>query len=423
MTFPRLTVLTDNFPFATGEEFLAKELPYLAGLCKQVDVVPTARLTAYDLRTLGRQLPAHVRVRRDVAAYLHDARKLPAWKRAAWVLGDVDGLRLLSHGLPQALHATGISPGPTARRVRATVNYVGHALLVRDAYRRFDLPLATYGFWLNAAVLGAALAAARPLICRAHRADLYAEHAPQAFLPLQQMTLAHVDRAFFISAHGLRYAQACYPTLAHRFTLARLGVDAAPSATPSAGPTLHLVSCSTLQPIKRLSVLIDALRACAFPVVWTHLGDGPLRARLQRAARQLPPHITVRWLGAVPHAQVLTYYATHPVDLFINVSASEGLPVSVMEALSCGVPVVAPDVGGMGEVISQRCGMLLPALTTPAHVSAALQQFVNLSRDARQSLRDGARRSWEQHVNAPVQYGAFIETLKNINGFNRLPAL
>ncbi|NCO54621.1 MAG: glycosyltransferase, partial [Bacteroidetes bacterium] len=47
------------------------------------------------------------------------------------------------------------------------------------------------------------------------------------------------------------------------------------------------------------------------------------------------------------------------VDLFINVSESEGIPVSIMEALSAGIPVIATNVGGTNEIVNNDVGFLI----------------------------------------------------------------
>jgi len=56
----------------------------------------------------------------------------------------------------------------------------------------------------------------------------------------------------------------------------------------------------------------------------------------------------------LPHNDVLNYYASNPVDVFINTSSSEGLPVSIMEAMSFGIPVIATNVGGTGHCYKCR---------------------------------------------------------------------
>ncbi|NJK95527.1 MAG: glycosyltransferase [Bacteroidales bacterium] len=57
--------------------------------------------------------------------------------------------------------------------------------------------------------------------------------------------------------------------------------------------------------------------------------------------------------------------------MFLNTSLSEGVPVSVMEALSFGLPVIATDVGGTGELINDEVGMLINPEISPALLMSA----------------------------------------------------
>jgi colanic acid/amylovoran biosynthesis glycosyltransferase len=62
----------------------------------------------------------------------------------------------------------------------------------------------------------------------------------------------------------------------------------------------------------------------------------------------------------VDHAQVIDYYTTNHIALFLSLSSREGLPVSLMEAISCGIPLLATTVGGVSEVVNENTGRLAP---------------------------------------------------------------
>ena len=116
----------------------------------------------------------------------------------------------------------------------------------------------------------------------------------------------------------------------------------------------HIVSCSNIVPVKRVPLLAEAIGKLDFKVRWTHIGDGPLRSEVEFVAEKYPEYVTCELLGVIPNAQVIRYYAEHHVDLFVNASRSEGVPVSIMEAFSFGIPVIATDVGGLHQV-EDRC--------------------------------------------------------------------
>jgi glycosyltransferase involved in cell wall biosynthesis len=148
--------------------------------------------------------------------------------------------------------------------------------------------------------------------------------------------------------------------------------------------------------------------------MWTHLGSGPLEASLKAQARELPSHVHWRFAGQVANRAVLDFYRSQPVDLFLNVSSTEGLPVSVMEALSFGIPVAATEVGGTPELVNDDNGRLLPANITAAELAAVLTEFHTLPAGEKQAVRDAAWQTWSEKANAEQQYGDFAVWLRNL---------
>ena len=82
------------------------------------------------------------------------------------------------------------------------------------------------------------------------------------------------------------------------------------------------------------------------------VGTGPDHERIKRQVEQSPYKDLVRMVGAVPNKEIMDYYKI--ADLFINPSYSEGFPRVVIEAMACGLPVVATDVGGTRDIIGQK---------------------------------------------------------------------
>ena len=111
-----------------------------------------------------------------------------------------------------------------------------------------------------------------------------------------------------------------------------------------------------------------------------HYGDGP-QLEEARAACSLLTHSTAKFAGALPNDALLGEYAAKHFDVFVNVSSSEGLPLSIMEACGFGIPVIATDVGGTHEIVSDGVnGFLLPSDCGPEDVAAAIKRFVFLGK-------------------------------------------
>jgi glycosyltransferase involved in cell wall biosynthesis len=231
------------------------------------------------------------------------------------------------------------------------------------------------------------------------------------------MILEGVDAVYAVSEHGKYTLQARWPRWADRIDIARLGVGDPSYETPaSRDGVLRVVSCSFLVPVKRVDLLIRALAHLGrqrpdMHILWSHLGDGPLSFELRGlAARVLPANVEARFLGEMTHRSVLDFYRSQPVDIFVNVSASEGVPVSIMEAQSFGIPVVATAVGGTPEIVTDSNGCLLPPNPGSDEIAGAIEAFHGTDADAREK-RVQSRRMWSERYNADINFPKFSRIL------------
>ena len=407
MQRPRLLLLTSRFPFGKGEEFLTTEIDYLA---KKFAITIAPTVQDIDL-TIRHVVPDDVVVRTDIVT------------------------ESFSNFVPPTRHvllpASWLSALPKlCRKIRCRPTFIrqffgfvfqaraiGNALLGALGSEKIDL---VYSYWLSPAALAGALlkqhGLVRGAVARAHGVDLYHDRSPSGYLPAQELTIASLDKIFCISQHGADYLREKHPSYQKKIALSRLGVRAAPKKNPSSsGHRLHLVSCSHLSPVKRIPLLIEALSGSDIPIVWTHLGGGKQEKLVRELARRLPPHIQWRITGAITNEEVLRFYQDQPVDLFVNVSASEGLPVSIMEAFSYGIPVAATNVGGTGELVrAGENGFLWPVSITPQEIAQSLANFFEMPVSQKQAMRRAAWEVWRQKANASVQYPAFVEQIAAI---------
>lgn len=143
----------------------------------------------------------------------------------------------------------------------------------------------------------------------------------------------------------------------------RLAARASLGLSPAARVVLFV---GQLVPIKGLDILLAAWRmlrergAAGADDRLLLIGEGPLRAELERRAGAAPVAGTVRILGGMPQSEIARWLVAS--NLFCLPSRSEGFPNVVVEALACGIPVVASDVGGIHEVISSSVnGIMFPS--------------------------------------------------------------
>jgi glycosyltransferase involved in cell wall biosynthesis len=109
--------------------------------------------------------------------------------------------------------------------------------------------------------------------------------------------------------------------------------------------------------------------------------------------------------------EVLNYYRNNPVDLFINVSESEGIPVSIMEAISFGIPVIATNVGGTSEIVTDKFGILLPKNISASELSKTIDEFISRSVEDKKKMKLHAFSYWENNFNADTNYQEFSKFL------------
>jgi len=125
---------------------------------------------------------------------------------------------------------------------------------------------------------------------------------------------------------------------------------------------INIVSCSSVVPVKRIDKIIDVLSKTKTNIEWTHFGGGPLAEEIKKMAENMLKHnVKVKFVGQIKNSDILDYYQKNAcnIDCFINLSDSEGIPVSIMEAMSYGIPCIATNVGGTGEIVKSLNGWLV----------------------------------------------------------------
>jgi glycosyltransferase involved in cell wall biosynthesis len=149
-----------------------------------------------------------------------------------------------------------------------------------------------------------------------------------------------------------------------------------------------------LDPVKDLLTLIRAiaLQPCTpARMVLLVVGDGSERAWLEASVREIGAESSVRFLGHREDARELLAGC----DVYASSSISEGISLTILEAMAAGLPIVATRVGGTPEIVDATCGRLVPA-RNPDALGRALAALAN---DAalRATLGHAARARVEEH--------------------------
>ncbi len=141
-----------------------------------------------------------------------------------------------------------------------------------------------------------------------------------------------------------------------RFHMVHCGIDVgefSPAPAPASDGPLRVLSVGRLVPEKGTLLAVEAvalLKARGVDVELTLAGDGPSRGAIEERAAELGVAEQVRLVGAVPPDEVVHLYQA--ADVFCLPSFAEGVPVVLMEAMACGVPVVATYITGVPELVT-----------------------------------------------------------------------
>jgi glycosyltransferase involved in cell wall biosynthesis len=124
-----------------------------------------------------------------------------------------------------------------------------------------------------------------------------------------------------------------------------------------------------LDPVKHLQSLVEAVaiaRQGRLPVVALVVGDGAERGRIESEARSRGLDREVHFLG---HRDDARRYL-QAMDIYVNSSVSEGISLTILEAMAAGLPVVATAVGGTPEIVDDAVGRLVPSRDAASLASA-----------------------------------------------------
>lgn len=277
-----------------------------------------------------------------------------------------------------------------------------------------------YSYWHNEACY--ALQELKPeyqyrLISRIHRHDLYSHERPHGYMPMKSRHTGNIDALYALSPSAMSYLKDEYQFPQELLRTARLGVLARGVSNPTPDKLkLHIVSCSNIVEVKNLDMIVDILKAIStdsdLNIHWTHIGEGPKKRHLEKYFRTVlgkSGNVSLSFTGQLGNDEVFSFYLRNNIDFFINVSRSEGQPVSIMEALSCSIPVVAPNVGGISEMLEDGVDGLLFERSQSAPEIAERLKAMNFLKESK--FRLAALKCFREKFDAHKVYPEFIRSI------------
>ena len=266
------------------------------------------------------------------------------------------------------------------------------------------------------------------IVSRLHGYDLYNDRVEQGGRQLYKVYMDKLtDKLCFISYDGMQYYKENFAESMtgsdNKYIVSYLGVKASPARNKSVfyrQGIFNIISCSRIIPLKRVELIVQALSEMNedYNIHWVHFGTGSEEATIKELSEILlgnKPNITYEFKGSVSNREVLNYYSTYPADCFITTSEKEGLPVSIMEALAYGIPIIATDVNGICEAVENEVnGYLLEATPAINSVAKAIQKMCSLPEREAVNMRDAAYSTWSRKFNSDENAVKLVKVIEDL---------
>lgn len=365
---------TVNVPFGTGEEFLLPELLALKQLGLKMVICPrkaastVAHQEAESLVSDALSMPLmSLRILKLFVSYTikHPWQVVELYKQVACSAASVRiGLKNIA-----------VFPKAVAIAVHLRSANIDHA---HACWASTPATMAYIFSKINRV----------PLSLTLHRHDIYQNN-------LLRLKLCSAVFARCISQRGKKdVLQSVGRDLEYKIKVIHMGVRVNGTTRSNliryrpAGRAVHFIVPAALLPVKGHHYLIDACKilvnTSTTDFICTFYGNGRLKRQLTSriVEQQLTHNVIIH--NAIPHQQLLNLYAEQKVDCVILPSIVtkdgefEGIPVSLLEAMAYGIPVISTSTGSIPELLDDECGRIVKEKDPAALAHAMLNTMHDL---------------------------------------------
>lgn len=398
-----LVLITSTFPYGTGETFLESEVLYYDKFDK-VFIFPIIK----NIRGAMRKVPENCHV-----CKINNS-------------ADIDFHRNLFSVLNEYLYIKGdkilLSSMYDFYKVASNDATAIKKELIRQGIGKNDR-IAIYSYWMHTHALTAVFLKRyyknSLILTRCHRYDIFEEINPNNYLPFRKLILTNIDVVLPISQSHKYYLLERYYKFRMNIKVSYLGTENTNNSSINNimvdnKDKLSVVSCSNVIPLKRVEKIVEVLSKIKdTPIRWTHIGDGSQMFYIKKiSTEKLIEKASFDLVGHVTNTEVRNMYDKNTYHVFLHLSESEGLPVSFMEAMSYGIPVIATDVGGVSEIVSHGYnGYLVNKNLSIESIIGLLQHIYTMPLNEYNQLRSNAYKTWKNKFNANRNYSKFANNL------------
>ncbi len=402
-----LFFFTSSYPFGKGETFIENEISYLAEAFHKVVIVSNDTI---NIQT--REVPKNVVLERK-GYELSTAGKLLSTLQIFNILFFKELNIIKKHYNIKITLPVVNTMLQTLHKAKVWSKFL--EIMVNKYSKNENIYL--YSYWNNDMAFAIADYKRKhkniTAFSRMHGWDTYFEASEINYLPFRSYIFNNLNRVFAISQKGNDYYSELLPKYVNKISVSYLGVPKRGDNKVNTSTEFQILTISNTIALKNLETLVRALALLNIPFKWVHFGDGNLQNEIAALAQQLIPG-KFDMKGRVSNSQVIEYLNSNQVDVFVNVSFTEGIPVSIMEVMSFGIPVIATNVGGTSEIVNNKNGFLINPKPTPAEVANTINTFYNLTDNEKAMKRKVAFNTWNAKFNAPENYTNFAQLILHL---------
>ena len=410
-TRKNLILFTSSFPCGSDEVFLENEFPFLENNFNKIIIITSSKL------------PVKNNYKSDKIEVIKLYKKVPFLKKIFFLVQTLFS-RIYRDELNAIKNEFQLKPNidiyKTLLSASILKKYIANKmekLITERGLKSSETVL--YSYWFDEfAFAEASLKNKYPelmCICRAHGWDVYFERHSNNYLPLRKYTLKSLDHCYIVSNFGVEYLNFKIKGISSKVSCSKLGTPIIEDNVKLKNDFFHLVSCSSIIRLKRVDRIIQSLSLIKdINIHWTHFGTGDLENSIITLANKNlndKTNITYEFKGSQSNKEIIEFYQKNQVDLFINCSETEGIPVSIMEALSCGIPCIAPNVGGISEIVNENVGELLSSTPNDLEICRAIEKFATLNHEQKEIFRKNSKLFHKDNYNADSNFNAFVNQI------------
>lgn len=389
-------LITDIYPY-NGEAFVHNEIKYACNVFKRIDIIttnPNSKNYSFDI-------PNNV--------YIHHLNKLNLFYLFSNWDYQKESIKELFKSLTNK-----------RRFIIWGKNYYYSAIIKAKiknliSKRNYDVLFSYWFHWSSLAIARTNYSCLK--IAKSHGYDLYEKTNPQLY---KKYILERIDNVYPISKAGYNeLKRQTNKSNIKTYFLGTYNENKLDFDNIKSNKEITIISCSRMVSVKRIHLIIEILEKLDIKIKWIHFGTGELMSDLTKLANEKlskKKNITYEFKGYIKNDDLIEYYKKNyqTIDLFINTSSSEGIPVTIMESSSFGIIPLATNVGGTSELVFKYLIENQSEEQIVKDMSKTIEAYYKLPLAKKTALKKETYINWNNNFNAIKNNKKFYESeIKN----------